>query len=92
MDRIQRRVFVSGRVQGVGFRRSTEVEAGRFSDLRGFVRNLEDGRVEAVFQGEQAAVLKMVAWCGRGPAAAQVKEIDVIEEKPDTKLERFGVK
>lgn len=89
--RIQRRVYVSGVVQGVGFRQSTAREAQRFASLHGFVRNLPDGRVEALFSGEETEVLAMVAWCRKGPPAARVKELRVIEEQPEVGLEPFDV-
>ena len=86
---IQRRVFVTGRVQGVGFRYSTVREAEKFPSLRGFVRNLSDGRVEAVFSGTQDEVLAMVAWCRHGPPSAQVSALEVKEEAPDAALGQF---
>lgn len=89
---IQRRVFVSGRVQGVGFRASTVREAAHHPGIRGFVRNLPDGRVEAVFLGEASAVLALVSWCEKGPSGAQVATLDVKEEQPDESLPRFGVR
>jgi len=55
----------------------------RYVGLRGFVRNLPDGRVEAVFQGEAADVNAMIQWCRRGPALAQVTELEVLEEAID---------
>ena len=88
---IQRHVFVKGRVQGVGFRLSLVREARKYAGLRGFVRNLDDGRVEAVFLGEQGDVLALVAWCKVGPPSAQVKELDVREEKTDSSLESFEI-
>ena len=92
MPTIQRRVLVSGRVQGVGFRASTAREAGRVPDMKGFVRNLEDGRVEAVFQGEQSEVLRLVAWCKDGPRGARVDHLEVTEETPESGLPEFRVK
>lgn len=89
---IQRRVFVSGRVQGVGFRASTFREASRHPSLRGSVRNLDDGRVEAVFQGPAEAVLSMVAWCRKGPSQAEVSAVEVIEERVDSELGEFGIR
>ena len=90
-DQIQRRIFVTGRVQGVGFRASTAREAQRHPGLRGFVRNLEDGRVEAVFAGDAEAVLAMVAWCRHGPSFAEVTDLEVREEPVDGRLGAFGV-
>jgi acylphosphatase len=98
---IQRHVWVSGRVQGVGFRAATELEVrrqilgaekgGDGSELRGFVRNLPDGRVEAVFSGASELVLRIVAWCGHGPRSAHVTRLEVQEEAVDPALPPFGV-
>jgi acylphosphatase len=73
---IRARVFVSGVVQGVGYRYTT-VQQARNLGLNGWVRNLNDGRVEAVFEGEKAAVEEMIQWCHRGPSAAVVKDVSV---------------
>ena len=91
MKPLQRRVFVTGRVQGVGFRASTVREAARYPGVRGWVRNLPDGRVEAVFSGEGDSVLALVAWCRRGPLTAQVSELRVEEESVDSDLPLFNV-
>jgi acylphosphatase len=76
-------VIVHGRVQGVYFRGST-VEQARNAGLRGWVRNLHDGSVEAVFEGDGLAVEEVVAWCGRGPCHARVERVEVFEEEPRT--------
>ncbi|WP_456433593.1 acylphosphatase [Thermosulfuriphilus sp.] len=72
-------VFISGRVQGVFYRAYTQDEARRLG-LRGWVRNLPDGRVEAVFEGEEEAVDQMIKWCHRGSPGALVSQVEVIEE------------
>jgi acylphosphatase len=74
-------VVVSGRVQGVWFRDSCRAEAERLG-VAGWVRNLPDGRVEAAFEGEDAAVARMVEWCGIGPPRAAVVSVEVHEESP----------
>jgi len=74
-----RRVLVSGRVQGVGFRASCALHAGQLG-LAGFARNLGDGRVEAVVQGRPDAVDAFVAWCRVGPQLARVTSVAVSEE------------
>ena len=79
---IRRRVLVSGRVQGVWFRDSCRDEARR-RGVDGWARNLEDGRVEAVFEGDPDAVLTMCNWCQSGPERAQVTGIEVIEEESE---------
>ncbi len=70
------RVVVSGRVQGVYFRASTRDVAVRWG-VRGFVRNLPDGRVESVLQGDRGAVEKVVAFMREGPPGAYVEEADI---------------
>jgi acylphosphatase len=74
-------VFISGQVQGVGFRWYCRDEALR-RRVGGFVRNMPDGRVEAAFEGEPAAVDAMVEWCRRGPDFARVSDVEVREERP----------
>ncbi len=72
-------VFISGRVQGVGYRLNTERQA-RHLGVKGWVQNLMDGRVEAVFEGTESQVAAMLAWCRQGPLSAQVKEVSAIPE------------
>jgi acylphosphatase len=72
-------VFVSGKVHGVWFRESTREQADRLG-VGGWVRNLPDGRVEALFTGPPTAVDQMVAWCHRGPDAAQVAAVAATPE------------
>jgi acylphosphatase len=69
-------VFISGRVQGVSFRWFTQRQAQELG-LTGWVRNLWDGRVEAVFEGEAEAVRQAVAWCHTGQPPARVTNVDV---------------
>ena len=75
------RVIVSGRVQGVWFRASTQETAQRLG-LCGWVRNLASGDLEAVFEGPRPAVEKAVAWCRRGPPAARVDDCNLTWEVP----------
>jgi acylphosphatase len=74
-------VFVSGRVQGVFFRADCARHA-RSLGLAGFVRNIPDGRVEAVFEGPPDDVDKMVAWCHEGTDFARVDHVEVTAEEP----------
>ena len=74
--KVRARVLVSGRVQGVYFRQSTLLEAQGLG-VTGWVRNLMDGRVEAVFEGEEHSVKMLVNYCRQGPAAAIVKNLEV---------------
>ncbi|MGM0372245.1 MAG: acylphosphatase [Halobacteriota archaeon] len=75
-DRQRAHVFVSGRVQGVFFRATTRDQAQE-RDVDGWVKNLPDGRVEAVFEGSEAAVKGMIEWCHEGSPAANVEAVDV---------------
>jgi acylphosphatase len=74
-------VLVSGEVQGVFFRARC-AERARERHVAGWVRNREDGRVEAVFEGEEGAVDAMVAWCREGTPRAEVQDVEVSEEEP----------
>lgn len=74
--KVQAHVIVSGLVQGVFFR-STCRDVARQLGVTGWVRNLENDRVEAVFEGEKESVSKMVQWCNKGPPGARVTLVDV---------------
>jgi acylphosphatase len=74
-------VIVEGHVQGVWFRDTTREEALRLG-VAGWVRNLPDGRVEAVFEGPPAAVSALLGWTRRGPEHAVVTHIEMREEPP----------
>ncbi|MDH7563998.1 MAG: acylphosphatase [Candidatus Bathyarchaeota archaeon] len=69
-------VLVSGRVQGVFYRSEASKEARKLG-VTGWIRNLPDGRVEAVFEGEEENVKALVAFCRRGPAGARVDRVEV---------------
>ncbi len=76
MPLLRAHVYVSGRVQGVSFRYSTYHQARR-AGVGGWVRNLSDGRVEALFEGDAEAVRRLVERCRRGPPGAFVEDIAV---------------
>lgn len=80
--RIRRRVLVTGRVQGV-FYRDTCRRTAIAHDVSGWVRNLPDGRVEAVFEGAPEAVGAMLAWAATGPERAVVTSVETHEETPE---------
>lgn len=84
------RVLVSGKVQGVFYRDTTKKEADK-RGVRGWVRNLRDGRVEAVFEGEPGAVAEMVAWCRVGSPLSRPTFVDRHEE-PEEGLEGFLIR
>jgi acylphosphatase len=75
------RVRVRGRVQGVFFRQST-ARAAEDAGVAGYVRNLDDGSVEAAFEGAPDAVERMVRFARAGPPDAEVREVEVAEEAP----------
>jgi acylphosphatase len=79
---IRRRVVAHGRVQGVFFR-DTIRRAAEQRGVTGLVRNVPDGTVEAVFEGEPDAVERMVELCREGPRGAHVERVDVFAEGPE---------
>jgi acylphosphatase len=81
-ERVARRLLVAGRVQGVGYRASMQVAADTLG-VTGWVRNLRDGRVEAVVCGTPARVEAIIAWAKRGPPAGLVERVDVEEAHGD---------
>jgi acylphosphatase len=76
------KVVVQGSVQGVFFRAETRDRA-RSLGLAGWVRNVPDGTVEAVFEGDDERVATMVEWCRRGPGGARVEEVEVAYSEPE---------
>jgi acylphosphatase len=89
--RVGRRYLIAGRVQGVGFRVFTEVQAA-VEGLEGWVRNLPDGRVEAQFEGDEAAVQRAEAKLRRGPAGADVQSVDVSPVVPGDRSTGFTIR
>jgi acylphosphatase len=84
-------VYISGRVQGVFFRAETQRTAKGFN-LTGWVRNVPDGRVEALFEGDDTNVDKMLAWCHIGPPTAKVTEVLTEEEPCSGEFRDFSIK
>jgi acylphosphatase len=79
---VRKRVLISGVVQGVFFRDACRRTAARHG-VQGWVRNLPDGRVEAVFEGAEERVDRLVAWAREGPSGAVVTDVDVRGERPE---------
>ena len=90
MNFIRKHVFVSGRVQGVFFRQETRLRA-RCLGLAGFVKNLKDGRVEAIIEGEEKKVKKLISWIKKGPALARVKSVKILSEQYKGEFKKFKV-
>jgi len=89
--RVARRFLVSGRVQGVGFRFFAEAVGVR-EGLHGWVRNLPDGRLEAVAEGEADAVERFERALSHGPRGARVDDITTEEEMPDARETGFSIR
>ncbi len=90
-DSARAHVRVAGRVQGVGFRYSTADEARR-RHLTGWVRNLDSGAVEAVFEGPRALVEDMLRWCNDGPPGAYVRDVHVAWDEPAEHFAHFEIR
>ena len=88
---VRAHLFISGRVQGVFFRACTQEEAQK-RKLTGWVKNLYDGRVEAVFEGEEDVVQSMISWCHSGPSHAVVSDVSVEIGDPGGEYTRFDIK
>lgn len=87
---VRAHVWISGRVQGVAFRWETARVAAAHA-VSGWVRNLPDRRVEAVFEGPREAVEAVVDWCRRGPALARVDDLVLHWEAPTGREQRFQI-
>jgi acylphosphatase len=85
------RIIISGHVQGVAFRAATRETATAFS-LTGWVQNLRDGRVEAVFEGEDSQIEIMRRWCEHGPPLAVVAGVDLHEEDYTGEFKEFRIR
>ena len=84
-------VWITGKVQGVFFRAETQRTAQSLN-LAGWVRNLPDRRVEAVFEGENAAIDKMTAWCKTGPPTAHVEDVAAVDEPYTGEFRNFNIR
>lgn len=75
-DLVRVYIKLSGRVQGVAFRYYAR-DMAYYYGVKGWIKNLENGEVEAVIEGSKAAVKKMIFWCKKGPALAIVENIEI---------------
>ena len=90
MSKQRIRIFVTGKVQGVFFRQALKVMAIKNS-VYGWVRNLKDGRVEAILEGDSDKVARLVEWSHGGPANARVEDVEIINEKFAGEFTKFEV-
>ena len=90
---IQKRIhiFIIGRVQGVFLRQSTRVMAIK-NNVNGWVKNLNDGRVEIVAEGKTQNIDNLVDWCKTGPANSRVDDFELSEENSTDEFENFEVR
>ena len=88
---LAQRIVVHGRVQGVGYR-DAAVQAAFECGVHGWVRNRRDGSVEALAQGERAAVERFVVWCRRGPPLARVTDVVATDAEPEEHLSAFEMR
>ena len=84
------RILVSGNVQGVFFRQSLKVVAKK-NNVSGWVRNLKDRRVEAVFEGDSKSISSVIEWARVGPANSRIDDIEVINEEFKNEFSTFEV-
>ncbi len=90
MKKVRAHVRIEGRVQGVCFRMETR-SAARERDLTGWVKNLPDGKVEAVFEGDKGKVESMLMWCETGAPLARVDRVILEWEPPIGDFEGFQI-
>ena len=90
-DRERAHVYVSGQVQGVFFRDATRERAEQLG-LKGWVKNLPDGRVEALFEGPSGKIREMIRWCEQGPSHATVEEVETEFDAAQEDLAGFEVR
>ena len=90
MSKQRIRIFVTGKVQGVFFRQALKVMAKK-NDVFGWVKNLKDGRVEAILEGNEDKVSRLVEWSHGGPANARVEDVEIQNEKFIGEFSKFDV-
>jgi acylphosphatase len=90
MTTVRRRIVISGLVQGVAFRYYTRAKA-REAGATGWVKNLPDGRVEALIEGSFSVVEEVIRWCRKGPPASRVDDIKIYEEPATGEFSEFDI-
>ena len=84
------RIIVTGKVQGVFFRQTLKVKAKK-NEIFGWVKNLQDGRVEAILEGDEEKISKIIGWAHGGPANARVEDVEIRNEKFIGEFSKFDV-
>jgi len=87
---LKKHIFITGRVQGVGFRHFTRKNAENLG-VTGWVKNLSDGRVEAVFQGSEEQIEELIQRCKKGPVASYVQNIEIEKNSGEEDYKNFSV-
>ena len=88
---IRTHITIEGRVQGVGYRANTRRMANQLG-LKGWVRNLRDGRVEIIAEGDEEMIDRLIQWCYRGPTSAYVSKVTIEKGEPTGEFNGFKVK
>ena len=84
------RIIVTGKVQGVFFRQSLKIKAKQ-NEIFGWVKNLKDGRVEAILEGDEEKINRIIEWAHGGPANARVEDVEIHNEKFNAEFLKFDV-
>lgn len=82
------KILVTGRVQGVCFRAFTQKKANQLS-IKGYAKNLPDGRVEIIAETDAVTIEKFITWCHKGPITARVDQVEITELAPDNEFTAF---
>ncbi|MFC1478010.1 acylphosphatase [Candidatus Margulisiibacteriota bacterium] len=87
---IRKHIIISGLVQGICFRMHTQRQADSLG-VKGWVKNLPNGKVEAVFEGYESDVDKLIIWCNQGPPYAEVDNIEIYKEEYTGEFDNFSI-
>ena len=89
--KLKAHVIISGRVQGVWFRASVKNKAEQLG-INGWVRNTDNGNVEAIFEGNEKNIEEMLKWCSHGPSLAKVDNVEVTKQPASNEFDQFSVR
>ncbi len=91
MEKDRAHLKITGRVQGVGFRNNTRRKAQEL-DVTGWVKNLADGSVEMVAEGNKEDIDELITWANTGPRLANVEDVEVDREEPKNEFDSFSIR